>query len=81
MQHVLQDQQNKYDLLVVTSLAVNTSTATDGYDDDDISSAVSSPLRKRLMRRRQTLALSAPLPSPTKQGKLRDSLVASDNWR
>ena len=42
------------DVLVVTSLGPNMSTAADGYDDDDISSTMSFPPHVRLMRRKQT---------------------------
>jgi hypothetical protein len=50
--------KNKSDVLVVTSLGANMSTPAAGYDDDDISSAMSFPPHKRLMRRKQTRLLA-----------------------
>lgn len=44
--------------LVVTSLGANMSTVTNGFDDDDISSDMSSPPHKKMLRSKQRQLLS-----------------------
>jgi hypothetical protein len=48
--HISKDASNG---LVVTSFGPNKSTGAKGFDDDDVSSAMSFPPHKRMMRRKQ----------------------------
>jgi hypothetical protein len=44
--------------LVVTSFGPNKSTGANGFDDDDVSSAMSFPPHKRMMRRKQVQSMT-----------------------
>jgi hypothetical protein len=53
--HISQDADNG---LVVTSFGPNKATGAKAFDDDDVSSAMSFPPHKRMMRRKQVQSIT-----------------------